>query len=97
MVGYLVDEMRLLTSTRLFVVERYIKQLHGGSIRNIKLCVGNTWSTDLVIKDLTKTLAEVGVVTSTDYTILYDFDPVMDPLLNASLKSKTYDKWIDTL
>ena len=75
-------------STKLFMVERYIKALHGGSIRNIKMCIGGAgWTEELVVKDMSKTLSEVGVATSTQHTILYDFDPVDDPLYKATLSS----------
>ena len=60
------------------------------------MCLAPNFSADSAWKDLNQSLNEVGVVTGTPHTILYDFDPVMDPLLSASLKSKDYDAWISS-
>ena len=60
--------------------------MYGGSIKNIRMCIGGTgWSNDLVITDMSKTLLDVGVATSTVHNVCYDFDPVIDPLFKASL------------
>ena len=44
------------TSTKLFQVERFIKEYHGGSIRNIRMCAGQSFAEDLVLKDMSKKL-----------------------------------------
>ena len=33
-------------STKLFMVERFIKDMHGGSIKNIRMCAMNGWIED---------------------------------------------------
>ena len=75
-------------STKLFTVERYIKELHGGSVRNIRMVSGLAWQPYLIIKDTNKTLKDIGIVSGSAHTILYDFDPVIDPLFKASIASK---------
>lgn len=66
-------------STQIAAIAEAIKRRHGGSIKDISICVGS-YSPDKFEQPY-KTLAECGVTADRDVVIYYDFIPISGPLL----------------
>lgn len=69
-------------STRLFQIEDDIRKQHGGSIGEVTMCLGN-YQNDLIMKDKSKTLREMGIAAACDAALLYDFKPIQAPMLTT--------------
>ena len=63
-------------------VARAIIKHYGGSIKNVQMCVGSTWTREGVITDLNKSLKECSIATANEHPICYDFDFISSPMLS---------------
>ena len=70
--SFLTTTWEARNSTRLYMLFRQIKQLHGGAIDNIKVCNHQYFESEAV-SDPSLTLRDIGVVAEGEYTILYDY------------------------
>ena len=74
-------------STRLYMLFRKIKQLHGGSISDIRVTV-HQYVDDQAYTDPSLTLRDIGICTEGEYPIYYDFKVSSAPLLNTPMDYK---------
>ena len=90
-----IDKWEAPTSTRLYMLQREIAKLYGGSVDDIRICVG-TYAEDQAYTDPNLTLKDIGIATDGLYTVYYDFKVKSSPLLNSALTYKIYEeKWIN--
>ena len=77
-----------MISTRLFKVQEEIRKRHGQSIGEVMMCF-NSYSEDLIERDMSKTLRDCGVASACDVLIYYDFKPVSTPMLTSPFSYRT--------
>ena len=78
-------------STRLYMLFRKIKQLHGGSISDIRVTV-HQYVDDQAYTDPSLTLRDIGICTEGEYPIYYDFKVSSAPLLNTPMDYKCLEE-----
>ena len=86
-----IDKWEAPTSTRLYMLQREIAKLYGGSVDDIRICVG-TYAEDQAYTDPNLTLKDIGIATDGMYTVYYDFKVKSSPLLNSALTYKIYEE-----
>ena len=67
-----IDKWEAPTSTRLYMLQRKIADLYGGSISDIKICI-SSYVEDQAYTDPNLTLAEIGIMSEGPYSVYYDF------------------------
>ena len=72
---------------KLYSLQQKIKELHGGSIENIRICLAR-YIDDQAHTDPRLTLRDIGMATEGPFTIFYDYSVVPRPLLTTPLTSK---------
>jgi len=77
-----------MITTRLFMIEREICKMHGGSIKEVDMCL-NTFEIAGIKHDKSETLKDIGVSSPGPFTIVYDYKPISYPLLTTPLSYKT--------
>ena len=72
---------------KLYSLQQKIKELHGGSIENIRICLAR-YIDGQAHTDPRLTLRDIGMATEGPFTIFYDYSVVPRPLLTTPLTSK---------
>ena len=77
-------EIKMKVSNKLYSLQQKIKELHGGSIENIRICLAR-YVEDQAYTDPTIMLKDIGIATEGPFTVLYDFGVLPQPLLKTPL------------
>ena len=77
-------------STRLYMLFRKIRQIHGGSISDIRVTV-HQYVDDQAYTDPSLTLRDIGICTEGEHPIYYDFKVSSAPLLNTPMDYKALE------
>ena len=77
-------------TTRFYKIEERIQQEHGGSIGAVSMCL-HSYNKDNIVQDKSKTLRDMGIVSAGTHNLIYDFKPVMHPLLKIPFSYKIGD------
>ena len=78
-------------STRLYMLFRKIRELHGGSISDIRVTV-HQYVDDQAYTDPSLTLRDIGICTEGEHPIYYDFKVSSAPLLNTPMDYKCLEE-----
>ena len=89
--GLFKMDLKMKTSSRLYSLQQKIKELHGGSIDNIRICLAR-YVDDQAITDPTLTLKDIGIATDGVFTVYYDFGVIPQPLLTTPLNTRYIDE-----
>ena len=89
--GLLNEKIYLQVSNRLYTLQQKIKELHGGSIENIRICLAR-YVDDQAYTDPGLTLKDIGIATEGEFTVLYDFGVQPRPLLTTPLNYKVLEQ-----
>ena len=89
--GLFKMDIKMKTSSRLYSLQQKIKELHGGSIDNIRICLAR-YVDDQAITDPTLTLKDIGIATDGTFTVYYDFGVIPQPLLTTPLNTRYIDE-----
>ena len=88
--GLIQMELKMRTSCKLYSLQQRIKELHGGSIEQIRICM-NSYQEDQAWTDPRTELKTMGIATEGPFTILYDYDVIPRPLLTTPMNYKVLD------
>ena len=83
----IVGDFKMRTSMKLYSLQQKIKELHGGSIENIRVGLSG-YIDDQAYTDPTMTLRDMGMATEGPFNLFYDFDVKPRPLLKTPLNYK---------
>ena len=82
--GLFKMEIKMKVSNKLYSLQQKIKELHGGSIENIRICLAR-YVEDQAYTDPCIMLKDIGIATEGPFTVLYDFGVLPQPLLKTPL------------
>ena len=78
-------DINMKVSQKLYSLQQKIKELHGGSIENIRICLAR-YVDDQAYTDPRLMLKDIGMATEGPFTVYYDFGVQPRPLLTTPLK-----------
>ena len=84
-------EIKMKVSQKLYSLQQKIKELHGGSIENIRICLAR-YVDDQAYTDPRLMLKDIGIATEGPFTIYYDFGVQPRPLLTTPLNANQIDE-----
>ena len=82
--GLFTMDIKMKTSMRLYSLQQKIKELHGGSIEGIKICL-TKYVEDQAYTDPSIMLKDIGIATEGPFTVYYDFGVIPMPLLTTPI------------
>ena len=89
--GFFKMDIKMRVSCRLYSLQQKIKELHGGAIEGIRICLAR-YVDDQAYTDPNLMLKDIGMATEGPFTVLYDFGVTPRPLLKTPLNYKVLDE-----
>ena len=89
--GMFKMDLKMKVSNKLYSLQQRIKELHGGSIENIRICL-TRYVDDQAYTDPNLRLKDIGMATEGPFTVYYDFGVAPRPLLTTPLNYKMLEE-----